>query len=314
MNHSLSFSQAVEGYLLAAQARRLSEHTLFDYINTFRKFQAYLEEVGLDDDPPIASIQAKMVESFLASQRVSKKTVLNYHIGLSALWTWAVAEGLVKEHILHKVERARPEERSIVPYSESDVKAMLGALGSSKLYTRPGKKESSHSLPHTERNRAILLLLLDTGMRASELCDLRIHQVDTRNRRVKVFGKGSKERMLPFSSRTGQALWRYLALRGEEDANSPLFVTGEGRPMDRDQLLKAVVRIGERAGVVGTINVHRFRHTFAINYLRNGGDSFSLQMMLGHTTMEMVQTYLALAQADLDNSHKRASPVENWRL
>ena len=83
--------------------------------------------------------------------------------------------------------------------------------------------------------------------------------------------------------------------------------------MDRDRLLKALISIGKRAGVKG-VNVHRFRHTFAINYLRNGGDSWSLQMMLGHSTMEMVKNYLALAQADLEKNHKMASPVDNWRL
>lgn len=314
MKHSISFSQAVEGYLLAANARRLSQHTLADYVNTFRKFQDYLQAQGLADDPPIESIQSKTIEAFLAAQPVSKKTVLNYHIGLSALWTWAVAEGLVVEHTLHKVERAKPEKRAISPYTEADIRAMLNALGTSRLYTRPGKKETSHSLPNGERNRAIILLLLDTGMRVSELCGLKIYQVDSRNKRMKVFGKGSKERSLPFSARTGQAIWRYLATRADEEADRPLFTTIDGEELTRDELLKTIQRIGVRAGVGGEINVHRFRHTFAINYLRNGGNAFSLQMMLGHTTLDMVHNYLALAQADLEASHKTASPVDHWRL
>jgi site-specific recombinase XerD len=62
------------------------------------------------------------------------------------------------------------------------------------------------------------------------------------------------------------------------------------------------------------VTAHRFRHTFAVNYLRNGGDTYSLQMMLGISTMEMFKTYLALAQADLDANHLQASPLSNWRL
>jgi len=137
--------------------------------------------------------------------------------------------------------------------------------------------------------------------------------MDVRNRRLTVFGKGSKERTIPFSARTGQALWRYLALRKNETAGNFLFVSLTQGPLDRHDLLKTLERIGERAGVE-EVNVHRFRHTFAINYLRNGGDPWSLQMMLGHSTMEMVKNYLALAQADLEKNHKIASPVDNWRL
>jgi integrase len=118
---------------------------------------------------------------------------------------------------------------------------------------------------------------------------------------------------LPISPRTSQAIWRYLKTRPDDRAGDWLFVTMFGDPIDRDRLLKSMKVIGKRAGVRG-VNVHRFRHTFAINYLRNGGDPYTLQMMLGHTTLDMVKTYLMLAQADLEKTHQLASPVDNWRL
>jgi len=190
---------------------------------------------------------------------------------------------------------------------------MLSVLNTSKTYTRPGKRECSHKLPLADRNKAIIYLLLDTGIRASELGNLRIHHVDVRNRRETVMGKGSKQRCIPFSSRTGQVLWRYLAQRSDDTAAEFLFLTIHGRKLTRSQLLHILVAIGKRSGVNG-VNVHRFRHTFAINYLRNGGDPYTLQIMLGHSTMDMVKRYLSIAQADLDKSHKLASPVDNWRL
>jgi integrase/recombinase XerD len=306
--NAISFSQAIDGYLLAANARRLSQHTIADYVNTFRKVQLFL-----DDDPPICSITSKQIEAFLASQEVSNKTVLNYHTGLSALWTWCLNENLVSEHIVTKVARPKPEQRDIKPYNQSEVRDMIASLTHSRPYVRPGKRESTHSLRHPERNKAIIYLLLDTGIRASELCNLRIHNMNARNRSITVMGKGKKERTIPFSARTGQVLWRYLAQRKGDSAADYLFVTEQGRKMERTRILRILTVIGRRAGVHGA-NVHRFRHTFAINYLRNGGDAYSLQMMLGHSTMEMVKHYLNIAQADLEKNHKIASPVDNWRL
>ena len=113
MDSQISFSKAVEGYLLAAHARQLSETTIKDYINTFRKLLDFFE-----DDPPIDSITSHHVEIFFAAQSVSKKTLVNYQISLSALWTWAMAEGLVSSHILRNVKRAKPEKKAIKPYSE----------------------------------------------------------------------------------------------------------------------------------------------------------------------------------------------------
>jgi len=309
MKTQLTLTQALDGFELHIQARRLSPHTRLDYFNTFRKFTAYLGA-----DPPIARISAKDIEAFLAGQEgISKKTLLNYHTGLSALWTWAVDEDLVKEHIVRRVSPPRPEKREVQPYSEADIRLMLNTMGRSRPYSRPGKRSCTHSLQHTDRNRAIILLLLDTGIRASELCDARIQHCDMRNRHLIVFGKGSKERILPFCARTGQAIWKYLATRKDEEINAALFVTEFGNPFNRDTLLDLLEKIGERAGLAG-VNIHRFRHTFAINYLRNGGDPYSLQRLLGHSTLEMVKRYLSLVQADVDRNHKLASPVDNWHL
>jgi integrase/recombinase XerD len=114
--------------------------------------------------------------------------------------------------------------------------------------------------------------------------------------------------------RTAKTLWRYLTTeRKDEPFNAPLFLGSEGDPLNRDALLKLLIRLGVKAGVQDC-HPHRFRHTFAVNFLRNGGNAFELQMALGHTTLQMVQTYLALAQANLDAAHRKASPVENWRL
>jgi site-specific recombinase XerD len=306
--NQLTLSQTIQGYLLYARVRRLSPNTINDYLNTYRKLQTHLIQ-----DKPLYQITISDISSFLSSQPVSKKTCLNYHTGLSALWSWAMTEKLIEENILHQVPRPRPEKRDILPFTNEEIRLLLANLDLSTSYRRPGKRISAHSLPHAKRNRAIILILLDTGIRSSELCDLQIRHLDSKNSRLTVFGKGAKQRTIPFSPRTGHALWRYLADRPNANLNDFVFITNENTPLDRDRLFKIIRAIGKRAGVKDT-HPHRFRHTFAIMYLRNRGDPWSLQRMLGHESMEMVSHYLAIAQADVDASHRIASPVENLKL
>lgn len=303
------FSKILDGYLLSLGARHLSEHTVSDYSRTLNKFAVFL-----DEDRPIHEITSRHIELFLASHtNLSNKSLLNYYIGLSALWTWLVREGFVTENIVRRLTPPKAEKKEVVPLTESEIKAIMSALNRSKVYVRQGTSVD-HALGSMERNRAIILLMLDTGLRASELCDLKIEDVDNRNHRIFVRqGKGMKERMLPFSPRTGQMIWRYLAARKDAQPGDPLFVSKLNRSMTRTKLAEMFANIGRRAGVPH-FHPHRLRHTFAIQYLRNGGNAYTLQAMLGHSSLDMVKHYLRLAQTDVDTAHRRASPVDNWRL
>ena len=136
MKRQLSFSQAIEGFTLSMQARRLSPNTIRDYLYTLGRFEDFLE----GRDPPLGEITSRQIEWFLASLQVSNKTLLNYHIGLSSMWTWAVREGYAAEHVVRQVPRPRPEKKAIVPYTEHEVRAMFAVISHSKRYKRPGKR------------------------------------------------------------------------------------------------------------------------------------------------------------------------------
>jgi site-specific recombinase XerD len=244
--------------------------------------------------------------------------VYNYYTNISALWTWAVEEGIVEEHIVREIQPPRFEKPEIVPYTEDEVKKMLKAC----RYTRRWRTNDVRSKrPTAERDQAILLLLLDTGVRASELCDLCIIDLNLATNTAQVRGKGrgrdKKGRVVPFGSRTTRAIWRYLTPRvANRDQHDPVFTVGpddDERPLHRDILGQLVRRIGDRAGV-NNAHPHRFRHTFAITYLRNDGDIFTLQRILGHSDLTMVKRYLAIVQTDIERAHQKASPVDNWRL
>ncbi|TEU15490.1 MAG: site-specific integrase, partial [Anaerolineales bacterium] len=104
---------------------------------------------------------------------------------------------------------------------------------------------------------------------------------------------------------TSRAIWRYLTSRPDARPDDPLFANHLDRPLTRDALRHLISRLGERAGIPNA-NVHRFRHTFAINFLRNGGNAYTLQRLLGHSTMTMIKVYLALSAQDDSDNHRRA--------
>lgn len=310
MNNRITLTQTIDGYILFAQARRLSDNTISNYTNAFNRLRDHLAK-----DPVFSKITPQDIQAFLAgSTQVAKVTLLSYHIALSALWSWAVEQKIVPANILSQVPRPRPEKTAVIPMSEKEIKAIIEKLCYTRSYTRPGKRSARNKRPTADRDRAIVLLLLDTGLRASELCDLAIRDCDIKNRRVHVRnGKGDKERYIPFSARTATAIWAYLVTRKDDQVTEPLFATANHTALGRDRLLKMLAKAGERAEVPD-VHPHRFRHTFAVNYLRNGGDIYTLQMILGHSSLNTVRIYLSLAQADMDAAHRRASPVENMRL
>ena len=165
------------------------------------------------------------------------------------------------------------------------------------------------------RDYSIILTLLDTGMRVSELCTLKLDNVWLEDGMLKVLGKGNKERLIPIGKQVQRALWRYINRCRPEPANvnrDLLFLTKDGRPLTKDRVEKVMVRYANKVGLAGVrCSPHTLRHTAAVRFLRNGGDVFSLQRMLGHTSLEMTRRYCELADIDVKRAHITASPVDN---
>ena len=272
------------------QAKSLSKspHTINDYSLTMRRLKNYFIE-----DTTFVNVTVREIQGFLTTIPGSDKNVLNACIALSSLYTWAIKQGYAERHIMRQIEWPDPIERVIRPFSKEEVIKLL------------------HSFHRFEvRNQAIVLLLLDTGIRASEICGIKLNDIN--GSYFRVLGKGSKEREVPASDRSLRAIIDYISNRKGQNQRY-LFTTDDGNKYNRDALLKLIHRAGERSGVENA-HPHRFRHTFAVNYLLNGGDPFTLQRILGHTTMEMVNRYLDFTKADLAAVHRKASPVQNWAL
>jgi site-specific recombinase XerD len=307
---TVNLSVAVEQFIEAKQAQRLSKNTLIEYSRTLRRFMHFFG----DADPSFSSITPVDIRKFMNGlSLLSKKSLLNVHIGLSSLWHWATDEGLCSDNIMRRVTRPRPEIRAIQPFTHEEVDRLFSAMGYSAEYTVPGKRSFSVRLPYFYRTRAILLILIDNGIREEELCHIRAK--DLRPTTVRVFGKGDKERFVPITECTYDAILKYFS--EERPGGSPhqdeyIFITKNRKPLVGDQLYHTIYKIGKRVGVKAY--PHKFRHTFSINFLRNGGNIFALQAILGHASLEMVKRYLAIAMADIEDVHRSASVVNCWNL
>jgi site-specific recombinase XerD len=237
--------------------------------------------------------------------KVSHTTVHHYFVVLANFFGWAVREGFLKESPTAKIKVAKPKMKVIKPYTPEEIGRILAVC--------------EHDYEHNakflgSRNKAIVLVLLDSGVRLSELVGMTLDDVNTSNGHVRVMGKGSKERMVRIGKVTQKAVWRYLMHRPGNGCRE-LWLNEEHRPLSCGAVQCLIERLKERAGVNGSGTVHRFRHTFALNFLRFDRNVFNLQYLLGHSSLEMVRHYTAtLGMEDALKAHEKASPVDLLEL
>ena len=236
--------------------------------------------------------------------RLSGHTVNAYVRSLRAFWSWAETEGLLEANPFAHIKTPRAPKKIMPTFSAAQVKTLLEIIDS--------------STPVGFRNWTILLALLDTGIRVSELTGLKAKDVNLETRSLKVLGKGCKERLVPIGARTQKAFWRYSTLCRPEPAmprHDHFFLTEDGRPLTKDRVEAIVERCCRKAGITGVrLSPHTFRHTFAVMFLRNGGDVFTLQQIMGHSTLDVLRIYVNMAQADINEAHRRCSPADNIDL
>jgi integrase/recombinase XerD len=223
----------------------------------------------------------------ISPRPLSGKTIRNCWAACSSFWNWATDEFDISSPF--RVPAPRATTRVIEPLTENDIKKLLSATTN-------------------RRDEALLLVLLDSGARVSELCYANVGDLDLKSGRLWLTKTKNARPRPTFLGRTvRKAVWTYLALRDPEP-DAPLFER-RGRRMNRNSVRLALARLGKRANVE-RVHPHRLRHTFAICYLRNSGDVFTLQQLLGHRDLSMVRRYLHLAQSDLAEAHRRASPID----
>jgi integrase/recombinase XerD len=246
-------------------------------------------------------ITPAVVREFLASEqeRVSAMTAAHSYITLRAFFRFLLREEWLTTNPMEKVEKIRVPRKVVQTFTAEQIEQMLAACN----------RRSFNGL----RLRTIIPTLLDCGLRVSELCGPRLEDISWDGGTLRVMGKGSRERVAPFGEATRQAVMAYRARRGELPGQDALFVTCYGDALNRHEAHRLVSNCGRKAGVTGMrCSPHTFRHTCAVMYLRNGGDAFSLQKLLGHSSLEMTRRYAELAQTDVIDRHRACSPGDQF--
>ena len=160
------------------------------------------------------------------------------------------------------------------------------------------------------------MLLIDTGLRIEELINLKLADVQINEGWLKIMGKGKKERIVPIGSSVQRALQRYLFRYRPKPAHQGIdsvFLTTDGTPLTSNSLKLMFARLAERSGV-HRLHAHLCRHTFATRFLINGGDVFTLQRILGRSTLEMVRHYVNLVSSHITIQHQKYSPLDCLNL
>jgi integrase/recombinase XerD len=231
-------------------------------------------------------------------QGFAPNTVHGYAQVLKTLCRLGHRMGYIPEDITTSFELPRVP-RTIVPtFSDEQLQGLLAA---------PDRRTWTGI-----RDRAILLVLLDTLIRVSELVGLNAEDVDLDEGVIQVTGKGGKERVVPFGMATAHALRRYRSIVEDLRPGDPFFITRYGCRTSRWAVHMMMAHSGRAAGIEGVrCSPHTLRHTGAKRFILAGGDVFTLQKLLGHTTLVMVRRYVELADVDVRAQHQRFSPADS---
>ncbi len=276
----------------------LSKNTIEAYGHNLNRFVEYLKKKGIQDLDQVGKVDVKAFLLFLKKQGLSAKTVVRNLVALRTFYKFLTQEGILEANPLEEIESPKVERTLPEILSLKEVEQLL--------------EQPDPQTPLGVRDRAMLELLYATGMRVSELTRLPIQQVNLEGGYVLLYGKGSKERVVPLGKEAMKWITCYLntaRVTLAKKKESPfLFINRSGKEMSRQRFWKTIKSYGRKAGIRKRITPHLLRHSFASHLLERGADLRSVQMMLGHVDISTTQIYTHVTGERLKRVHQRYHP------
>jgi len=278
--------------------KRLSDNTIQSYELDLEQFIYFLEKKGIAS---FSQLDQGVVEKFLrneAKRDIAPASLARKISALRTFFQYLIREKISPENCAKLIDSPRFQRKIPDVLDESEIESLLNAPDLNK--------------PIGIRDRAILELLYASGLRVSELTSLEFSHFDLENSMLRLWGKGFKERMVPFGEEASEALNRYFQqareqiLRGKRSRS--VFVGASGRSLTRQNIWVMIKKYAKKAGIEKTITPHTLRHTFATHLLENGADLRVVQEFLGHSDIVTTQIYTHINKKVLREAYARSFP------
>jgi integrase/recombinase XerD len=274
----------------------VADNTVLAYSRDLTKFFEFLEKQKLS---PLEISHAQIADyTSLIGRHLSSRSVARNISAVRSFFRFLVSEGKIQNNPTRLIETPRVSMRLPGVLSRAEVELLLS--------------QPDISRPIGQRDLAMLEILYATGLRVSELVNLKTQDLNLEAGYVRTLGKGSKERVIPMGEKAVAAVKEYLSgarPRLTKTANSPyLFLTLRGRPMTRQGFWKIIKKYGQKALIKKRLTPHSIRHSFASHLLDAGADLRSVQVMLGHADISTTQIYTHVSRERLKDVHQKCHP------
>ncbi len=294
---SNDFGRAANAFLTYVRVEcGLAANTIESYRRDLRAFQEYF-----GDRRALADIQGKDVSEYIAwmaERGLDPSSRVRMFVSLRCFFRFCEFEKLIPGDPAAFNECAKVWRNLPNDLSPSEVTRFLNAENGAD--------------PLGIRNRAILEVFYATGARVSEVCDIKLFDIDLESSTIRLFGKGSKERMTPLSRAAVQAVERYLAESrprfGQQARPVWLFLSRTGRRIDRTAVFRIVKSAALKAGITKNVYPHLLRHSFATHMLEGGANLRAVQMLLGHVSLETTEIYTHVHRPHLTEAYDAYHP------
>jgi len=287
-------------FLLTCKVNELSPHTIDDYNYKIGVFISNCISLGVDDPTQVTPDDIRQFILYLQERNNSSASVHGYYKCVKRFFNWLVEEDVLESSPMAKIRPPKVEQKIILPYQPDHLKTLLHLYDTNTFCGL--------------RNRAMVLVFLDTGVRLKEMWSMKVEDLNLERGVIKVKGKGAKERVVSIGVGAQKLMLRYLLSR--DDTYPCVWVTEERRPLSYEGIAMIFKRLAARAQLNNVrCSPHTFRHTFATMCITYGASEFEVQSLLGHSTLTMTRRYVATLKSEQAViAHKKFSPVDNLKL